>query len=82
MQPLFDISRYAVPQHLELHVGPPSSTSLPANGGALTQSLMLSRKAAAGGSKKPLKLRLLIEYSLHGATVRDTSDVKDFPAEL
>lgn len=70
-----------MPQHLEVHVGPPSSTSLPANGGALTQSLVLSRKAA-GGTKKQLKLRLLIEYVMQGASVRDTSDVKDFPPEL
>ena len=69
-----------MPQHLELHVGPPSSTSLPANGGALTQSLVLSRRGVA--AKKPLKLRLLIEYTYQGATVRDTSDVKDFPADL
>ena len=76
------VCRYAVPQHLEVHVGPPSSTSLPANGGALTQSLVLSRKATVGGAKKPLKLRLLVEYSLNGSTVRDTADVKDFPPDL
>jgi len=73
--------KFAVPQHLELHVGPPSSTSLAGHGGALTQSLVVSRRAG-GGSKKPLKLRLLIEYQYQGKLLRETADVKDFPADL
>jgi hypothetical protein len=73
--------RFAVPQHLELHVGPPSSTSLAGNGGALTQSLVLSRRAGAA-SKKSLKLRLLIEYLYQGKLLRETADVKDFPVDL
>jgi hypothetical protein len=73
--------RFAVPQHLELHVGPPSSTCLAGHGGALTQSLVISRRAG-GGSKKTLKLRLLIEYPHQGKLLRETADVKDFPDDL
>ena len=72
--------KFAVPPHLEISVSPPSGASLAGHGGAITQSLTLSRKAA--GAAKPLKMRLLIEYKRNGRPVHDVVEFVDFPSDL
>uniref|UniRef100_A0A7S0EN88 GAE domain-containing protein n=1 Tax=Hanusia phi TaxID=3032 RepID=A0A7S0EN88_9CRYP len=71
--------KVAVPKHLQITMGPPSSTILRGNGGAITQTMNVTN--GQRGSK-PLKMRLVIQYVQNGEKFRESADVSNFPSGL
>eukprot|EP01132_Coremiostelium_polycephalum_P006798 gene6798-8434_t len=62
----------AIPQYLTIQLLPPSSTTLPANGTAdITQTVKLFNKMHG---KKPILIRLKVEYTVNGQTFSETVD--------
>ncbi|XP_073050182.1 AP-1 complex subunit gamma-2-like isoform X1 [Primulina eburnea] len=70
----------AVPKFLQLHLDPASSSSLPASGnGSITQKLRVSNSQHG---KKPLVMRIRINYTVNGKDVLEEGQIDNFPHEL
>jgi len=71
--------KVAVPKYLQISIGPPSSTVLRCDGGTITQTMNVTNVQRG---KKPLKMRLVVNYKRKGQLVSESADVDNFPAGL
>eukprot|EP00802_Teleaulax_amphioxeia_P001911 Tamp_01913.p1 GENE.Tamp_01913~~Tamp_01913.p1 ORF type:complete len:955 (+),score=284.97 Tamp_01913:1710-4574(+) len=71
--------KVAVPKHLQITIGPPSSTILRGSGGAITQTMNVTN---AHRGVKPLKMRMVLGYDRNGKKERQEADIINFPKEL
>lgn len=71
--------KVAVPKHLQITIGPPSSTILRGNGGAITQTMNVTN---AHRGVKPLKMRMVLQYLRAGKPERQEADIMSFPQGL